>query len=104
MFVCYTIDFDNFSKDSFNVTMSCIVIPCFHFFTIFLYISKGVLANTTDLIVVDLKMLSTDDQGMPICMNFWSELLQKVSFIFHSSVYNFHIFVSLNTDIFLFFQ
>ena len=40
------------------------------------YIRKSIqLHRKIDLIVVDLKMEITDDQGIKISMNFWDELL-----------------------------
>ena len=47
MFVSYTIDTDNFSKDSLNITMTCIDNPCLHFVTRYLYTSKKIMENIT---------------------------------------------------------
>ena len=47
MFISFAIEIDNFSKDSLNVTMACIYMPCLYIFTRYLYISKEIMAKTT---------------------------------------------------------
>ena len=45
MFVSSTIDFDKFSKDLLNVTMSFIEMLCLYFFTTCVYMSKENMEN-----------------------------------------------------------